>query len=327
MKREDFNAYVQQALANPDLAAMRPVVEKELLHYEIFSALDEDGLLAHLVFQGGTSLRLCRGSDRFSEDLDFAGGKDFSVDSMARIKECITKRIGDRFGLNVTVKEPKPANPAANIDVAKWMVSIETSPGEPDVPRQKIKLEIANIPAYTREAVPLRLNYPMLEGMHQVLVVTETIDEILADKVVALPTSIAKLENRALVPTPSRIRHRDIWDLAWLIGQGARLNSDLVSKKIADYHIREFDRLLSNAIEAIPSIASSNDFNAQMRRFIRKSAHDNAFSKPGFDTYLETTLVRLFSEVQKALHTQTPEASPASPHIERRRRPDSSFGM
>ncbi|CDG92427.1 hypothetical protein XBP1_330002 [Xenorhabdus bovienii str. puntauvense] len=28
-------------------------------------------------FQGGTSLSLCYGGNRFSEDLDFAGGKDF----------------------------------------------------------------------------------------------------------------------------------------------------------------------------------------------------------------------------------------------------------
>ena len=44
-KREDFNALVDMAMANPGLSAMRPVVEKELLHYEIFQALDAEGLL------------------------------------------------------------------------------------------------------------------------------------------------------------------------------------------------------------------------------------------------------------------------------------------
>lgn len=91
--KQDFNELVDLAMANPGLSAMRPVVEKELLHYEIFQALDAEGLLKGLVFQGGTSLRLCRGSDRFSEDLDFAGGKDFSADSMQKIKECVEKRI------------------------------------------------------------------------------------------------------------------------------------------------------------------------------------------------------------------------------------------
>ncbi len=38
---------------------MRPVIEKELLHYDILYALDEARVLDNLVFQGGTSQRLC----------------------------------------------------------------------------------------------------------------------------------------------------------------------------------------------------------------------------------------------------------------------------
>src|ERR1700761_7165891 len=137
--KEDFNDLVDLAMAKPELSAMRPVVEKELLHYEIFQALDAEGLLKGLVFQGGTSLRLCRGSDRFSEDLDFAGGKDFSADSMQRIKECVEKRIGERFGLKVTVNN-KPAKVGEDgikhVRVDKWWISIETSPENPAMPRQ-----------------------------------------------------------------------------------------------------------------------------------------------------------------------------------------------
>ena len=55
MTKEDFSKLVNKAMANNDLASMRPVVEKELLHYEIFHALDQAGLLRSLVFQGGTS--------------------------------------------------------------------------------------------------------------------------------------------------------------------------------------------------------------------------------------------------------------------------------
>ena len=49
---KDLNALVDMAMANPGLSAMRPVVEKELLHHEIFEALDADGLLKDLVFHG-----------------------------------------------------------------------------------------------------------------------------------------------------------------------------------------------------------------------------------------------------------------------------------
>ena len=93
--RNSFNDLADLVMADPSLSAMRPVVEKELLLYEIFHALDADGLLKDIVFQGGTSLRLCRGSDRFSEDLDFAGGTDFSAEGMGRIKACVERRVGN----------------------------------------------------------------------------------------------------------------------------------------------------------------------------------------------------------------------------------------
>ena len=38
-----------------------PVVEKELLHYRILDAMMREGFFSSLVFQGGTSLRLCHG--------------------------------------------------------------------------------------------------------------------------------------------------------------------------------------------------------------------------------------------------------------------------
>ena len=85
MSKEDFNALVELAMRTEGLSAMRPVVEKELLHYDIFHALDSEGLLKNIVFQGGTALRLCRGSARFSEDLDFAGGREFNSAKLSQL--------------------------------------------------------------------------------------------------------------------------------------------------------------------------------------------------------------------------------------------------
>ncbi len=55
--KEDFAHYVDMAMQADGLGFLCPVVEKELLHYEIFSALDQEGLLNNLIFQGGISLR------------------------------------------------------------------------------------------------------------------------------------------------------------------------------------------------------------------------------------------------------------------------------
>lgn len=286
MDKQDFNELVSLAMQLPGRAAMRPVVEKEILHYDIFHALDKEGLLKDLVFQGGTSLRLCRGSNRFSEDLDFAGGSEFNAGKMQNIKACIEKHIGDRYGLNVTVKEPKEmalAPEYEGVKVDKWQISVETSPDRSDLPRQRVKVEIANIPAYTRELMPLRSNYDFLLGYNSVLVNTETLDEVMADKVVAFAAST------------KNIRYRDIWDLAWLSQQGAQLNPAFVECKVADYHIADYPVLLQSAIERLPGIVESKPFKDQMLRFIDSDTIEKTINNPQFRDYLVNTVNGLLS--------------------------------
>ncbi|NHZ99909.1 nucleotidyl transferase AbiEii/AbiGii toxin family protein [Massilia sp. CCM 8734] len=311
MDMKDFSELVDLVMANPGLSAMRPVVEKELLHYEIFQALDAEGLLKDLVFQGGTSLRLCRGSDRFSEDLDFAGGVNFSSESMQKIKECVEKRIGARFGLNVLVNN-KPAkvgeNGTKHVRVDKWWISIQTSPENPAMPRQKIKLEIANIPAHTRELVPLKANYDVLSSMPMVMVNTESLDEIMADKVLAFPTSLLDNEGRPVGPDSAKIRHRDIWDLAWMATRRAKLAPELVVAKIKDYGVVDYPGLLARAIEQIPQIVKSQEFKAQMTRFIDSSTIARTLNVAGYDDYLASSVGDLFTQMQSALNAMPLDA-------------------
>ena len=42
---------------------------KEAIHLHLLSALSDAGILRHVVFRGGTALRLCYGGERYSEDL------------------------------------------------------------------------------------------------------------------------------------------------------------------------------------------------------------------------------------------------------------------
>ena len=66
-----FDRLVDEAIQNQkDLAPLRMVVEKELLHHDILATLNDAGLLRQLTFMGGTCLRSCYGSNRLSEDLD-----------------------------------------------------------------------------------------------------------------------------------------------------------------------------------------------------------------------------------------------------------------
>jgi len=301
--KKNFDQLVDMAMDRPGVATMRPVVEKELLHYEIFQALDADGLLRHLVFQGGTSLRLCHGSDRFSEDLDFAGGTNFTADSMSKIKTCLMTRIKDRFGLNVEVSNKASkvgADGVPNVKVERWWISIETAAEDRFMPRQKIKLEITNIPAHTRQLVPIKDNYGFL-GTSIVMVNAETLDEIMADKVLAFPTSLVDNNGQPVLPGTTRIRHRDLWDLAWMSAKGVKLNPHLVVAKVADYGVEGYPDLLQRAIGQIPEIVKSPEFKNQMTRFIDSATLGKTLKKDGYLDFLASSVGELFTQMRSAL--------------------------
>lgn len=193
MPRADFEALVARAMAEPGRAHMRPVVEKELLHYDILWALDRARLLERLTFQGGTALRLVYGSARYSEDLDFVGGTELQTQDLTAIRDCIQEHVGNRYGLNVYVREPRHRSDEradAGVQVHKWQVSVDTAPQRPDLPRQRIKVEVVDVPAHTRSLKRLRVNYDFLpDGYDDVLIMTESLNEILADKLVSFVNS------------------------------------------------------------------------------------------------------------------------------------------
>lgn len=299
--QENFVQLVNRAMQNSRVAHMRPVIEKELLHCDILFALNKGGFLDTLVFQGGTSLRLCYGGNRFSEDLDFAGGKQFSSTTLTDIKACIEHYIGHRYGLEVRVKEPKELKQDpkyAELRIDKWQVSVVTAPERKDLPKQKIKIEIANIPAYTKDPLPLQINYDFLpDGYTDLLILTETLDEVMADKVISLPA------------TTRYVRHRDIWDLAWLQQQGASLNMDLVNRKITDYQLDTYENMLTNLLQRLPALVTSDAFVAEMKRFLPSDVFERTLAQPKFQTYLQNTLIKLFTSVQNQLlgNGNTPE--------------------
>lgn len=292
--KEQFAVLIDRAMSDPSRSGLRAVVEKELLHYDILFALDQAGLLKRLTFQGGTSLRLCYGAPRFSEDLDFAGGPDFTNAELKQVAEVLVGYLGSRYGLEVTVKESEelrnqPENHGIVVD--KWQVSVTTSPERRDLPRQRVKLEVANVTAYTREFRTLTRNYDFLpDGYQDVLVPVETLDEIMADKLVAFPAST------------QRIRHRDIWDLRWLSQQGAMPKIDLVQAKIADYGIDEFKAKLETAHHNVASITASAQFRAEMERFIARDAWERTFGREGFTEFLGRSNEELFQQVLEKLY-------------------------
>lgn len=141
-----FDRLVEEALRSaPDLAPVRAVVEKELLHHDILREMNAAGLLARLAFIGGTCLRACYGSPRLSEDLDFAGGADFTRENLASLAHILVQRLEAKYSLQVRVAEPVKVS--AGVDT--WKMTMLTHPGRRDLPPSASTSISAPSPAMT----------------------------------------------------------------------------------------------------------------------------------------------------------------------------------
>lgn len=295
---ENFNSLVDRAMNTPGRAHMRPVITKELLHYDILFALDKDGLLDKLTFQGGTSLRLCYGAPRLSEDLDFVGGKDFVTAMLIAMKNCLEKYIGSRYGLDITVKAPNEMSSIPEyeeIKIDRWQIKVTTAPERKDLPKQKVKIEVGNVPAYSREPRPLLQNYDFLpDGYSDTLVLVETLDEIMADKCISL------------VNNQKYVRHRDIWDLHWLKRQGATLNANYIQSKIRDYKADNYLGKLDDRAAHLEDIIHGKAFRDEMSRFIPMDIQERTLQKEKFLVYLTNEIQQLLSKVRHLITVGNP---------------------
>ncbi|WP_415907012.1 nucleotidyl transferase AbiEii/AbiGii toxin family protein [Oleiharenicola sp. Vm1] len=287
------------------------MIEKELLHHFILQALDEAGYLRKAVFQGGTCLRLCHGAERFSEDLDFACGRGFDTADMAGITDCLSRKIGDRFGLPLTFREPKLAADRGpqSVPVATWTVIVQTAPENRSLPSQRIKIEFAAVPAHTRELTPLRTPYRTMQGMADILIPTESLTEILADKALALPLSLTNEDGTKAALNSHRIRHRDIWDIAWLLRRNAALSPELVMRKAQDYAVpaETLAERYAAAVTQVPHVVRSPEYLAQMRRFIEPATLDRTLLRTDYLDYLSREITGVLNAVSTKLDTANPE--------------------
>jgi len=121
--------------------------------------------------------------------------------------------------------------------------------------------------------------YSVLEGRNQVLPAVETMDEILADKLIALPASIPGGQDAVLESASPRIRYRNIC-IAWLSARGARLNTQLVMKKITDYGVPNYSELLDRAITEMPTLARGVAFWEHTSRFSPRIGIVRCLKKP-----------------------------------------------
>ncbi|MCY4196361.1 MAG: nucleotidyl transferase AbiEii/AbiGii toxin family protein [Rhodobacteraceae bacterium] len=256
---------------NPQLQDKETIIEKEILHFDILRCLESQGYLDELTFIGGTALRLCHGSLRYSEDLDFDGGVDFAANQMAGLEEAIRSDLTQRYGHDVQVLPPKARRFLVDVAVSTWRISVVTRPERADMPRQRIHLDIAPMSGRDPETLPVQNHYPILSSARRPFSVrVKSKDSILADKIVACSSSI--LHRR-------QPRWRDLWDMNWLAEQGTQVNSDLVMQRAVDAGIADVATQIDAAADRISGLVDSPGFREQLSRFLdndtaKQTVHD-----------------------------------------------------
>lgn len=284
-----FDELVKTALNhNQSLIALKPVVEKEILHHDILREMSGLGLIKNLVFLGGTCLRNCYGSPRLSEDLDFSMVSTYSPENIKDKMNTFGRRLLDvikeKYGFTLSITNPKQDVE----DTHTWKIVIYTKPEQPHLPAQRINIDICSVPSVKSQPVMLRNFYQIEMGTSGLILQAETKQEILADKWIALAFR------------PNRIKQRDLWDLQWLIAQNVNLDVSLLEQKL---HLRgktrnEFIEKLGQRLKGLEE--GYRDFLFEMKRFLPAGSNKDSIENPDFWEILTRTLKEGFERLSLA---------------------------
>lgn len=140
----------------------------------------------------------------------------------------------------------------------------------------------------------LNANYDFLpDGYGDILIMTENLNEIMADKLISL------------VNTTRYVRHRDIWDLRWLKQHGAKMDKQFILSKIQDYKITDYPTKLDTMVANIEKIIYSEVFHNELSRFIPLDVQERTLKKEKFKEFLVNETQLLLSQVASLFDNKT----------------------
>lgn len=260
-----FDQLVTEAISkNTEFSTLRTVVEKELLHHDILRLLSHNNLLKDLTFIGGTCLRACYGGVRLSEDLDFAGGTNFSKDQLSELSLVLKENLTIKYQLPVYISEPNKEQ--GNVDT--WKIKIETRPGKRDIPTQRINIDICSIKSYEKRPMLLINPYGVDMGTSGLIIQAQSREEIYCDKLLAFALR------------PNSIKYRDIWDIVWLHQQNVMPNLALLHPKLVERNIalQHYIKLLQNRVDMLKQEKQMQQgFTQEMQRFLTVKQMEQSF--------------------------------------------------
>lgn len=271
--------------ANPGYAALTPVIEKEILHHDVMAVLIQHGVMHRLTFVGGTALRMCYNSSRLSEDLDFNGGHHFKPTSCEGLDTEIKTYLQNKYETEVSVMAPSSTRQG---DTVSWNISIVKDANRPDLPRQKVHIDVCAIPSFEIEKRPLLNHYNAVVPTEGILVPVQSLQELFVDKLIAFAYRAR------------RIKPRDLWDIVWIKQRGVALSRALLTNKLdaRQKHMDDFHQALSVQLGQLMSNSEvCRDFQMEMSRFIPQNLKENTLDHPEYWAYLQGEVHAIASEL------------------------------
>ena len=252
---EDWTRAIVEAV--PALAEIRPSVENELLMMAVFDGLHRlDILPEDAVFIGGSALRLCHGSPRFSEDLDFHTplrvSRDFDSEGLAEVVAATT-------GCAISVSTPTARGRST---LARVSAVVPGRSRDRRRPRTKIDLGVGHRVDVKEVPIALEMAGGAVPGLGNVgdlfTFKTSSKEELYADK------------HLALVGRARRIKHRDLFDILWLHTSGATFDGDILGAKLDAIRLDKatFLDTLRQRADAGRHAILNGDYHAEMTRFL-----------------------------------------------------------
>lgn len=282
MLKEQIRKIIAQ---NPEYAAITPVIEKEILHHDIMDVLVQEGAMQSLTFIGGTSLRMCYNSVRLSEDLDFNGGHTFKPSDFDGLELEIKHYIQRKYETEVWVSKPTDEKQG---DTSSWKISIEKEANRPDLPRQKMHIDVCAIPSFDVEKHLLINHYNIIAPTEGLLIPVQSLTETLADKFIALAYRAR------------RIKPRDIWDIVWIKQRGVDVSSQLIEQKLAARHkdLGDFRHALQQQLnKLLHSEEVYQDFIMEMTRFIPLQIKQRTLDEPDYWSYVQREVSMMVKQI------------------------------
>ena len=241
---------------NPAFADIAPSIENELLAMAALDTIHSHQLLPdEAIFIGGTALRLCYGSPRFSDDLGFHLAPDVRFENID--SEALARELGVYIGAGIAINRPVS-------ETTSTLVRVSAALPERTRDRRRPRTRIDMARKRQVDAHDTIVLFKMAGG---------TVPGLgdLADPCARLVSSREEIlvdKHLALVGRARRVKNRDLFDIMWLHQQGVEFQPDMLAAKLPPAARRDFAEALRERADAGQRAISEGLYNAELERYL-----------------------------------------------------------